>query len=381
MHSRLRASSHPLGGRLITVALLSALLAVACALPAAAGTGSRAPGGAGGVRTARLAAPAAPAVGARAGLLLDAASGAVLWSRQGHRPVLPASTTKILTALVAESAYQPSQRFKVPEAAVRVDGSRFGFLPGMTLTRDQLLVTLLTVSANDAAETLAAGWRQGGRAGFLRRMQQLADQLGCTDSTWRDPAGLDAPGHRASAADLALLGRALLRRPVLAQIVGAGRSRFRWPGGRVQILDNHNKLLRSGEPGVLGIKTGYTTRAGHTLVAAERRRGRTLVAVVLGSKDIYGDVRALFTYGFAAGAPPRGAEVLGPEPAAQPSGRSVHTGAARQDPAASGFPTRTAIGWLVVPLPLVAAGVALLGLLLVAVSARRRRQHRSDAWR
>src|SRR4029450_2589315 len=99
------------------VALLSALRAGAAARPAAPGTGSRAPGGAGGVRAARLAAPAAPAVGARAGLLLDAASGAVLWSRQGHRPVLPASTTKILTALVAESAYQPSQRFKGAEGA------------------------------------------------------------------------------------------------------------------------------------------------------------------------------------------------------------------------------------------------------------------------
>jgi D-alanyl-D-alanine carboxypeptidase (penicillin-binding protein 5/6) len=377
-------TSCPPGGRLAAVLLAAALLVPACALPAA-GSGVPAAGAAAGVRALPgrppVAAAPGPRVGARTGLLLDTASGVVLWSRKGHRPVLPASTTKILTALVAESGYLPRQRFKVPEAAARVDGSRFGFLPGMVVTRDQLLVTLLSVSANDAAETLAAGWRQGGRAGFLRRMQQLAGELGCTDSRWRDPAGLDAPGHRASAADLAVLGRALLRRPVLAKMVAEGRSRFRWPGGRVQILDNHNRLVRSGEPGIVGIKTGYTSKAGHTLVAAARKRGRTLVAVVLDTDDVYADVQALFAYGFRIRAP-AGAERLGPGPTPRtrtaPGRGTVGQGLTR--PAAE-VGSRTAIDWLVVPLPLVAGGTALLGLTLLGISALLRRRRRSSAWR
>ena len=152
---------------------------------------------------------------------------------------------------------------RVPEAAERVDGTRFGYRTGWRIRRDQLLTTLLLVSANDAAETLAAAWPDGGRAGFLQAMQAKAVELGCTDSTWRDPSGLDAPGHRAGAADLAVLGQALLERPVLAKLVGSRVAPYVWPGGRRTVLGNHNHFVGQGrDPGALGVKTGYTTRAG-----------------------------------------------------------------------------------------------------------------------
>ena len=268
---------------------------------------------------------------------------------------------------------------RVPEAAERVDGTRFGYRTGWLIRRDQLLTTLLLVSANDAAETLAAAWPDGGRAGFLRAMQAKAAELGCTDSTWRDPSGLDAPGHRASAADLAVLGRALLERPTLAKLVGSRVAPYTWPSGRKTVLGNHNHFVGLGrDPGALGIKTGYTTKAGSTIVAAQRRNGRTLVAVVLGSKVMYDDVRALLGYGFKV-KPKVGAELLGvrPEP---PRGRD------RGDPApaaervtgrvsASPSPLVERLGLriLAAPLPLAAlAGVACLLLGGLALSARRR---------
>ncbi len=332
---------------------------------------------------AAAASPPGPRVEAKAAVVMDAATGAVLWQRQAHRPVLVASTTKILTAIVANDRYAARKVLRVPEAAERVDGTRFGYRTGWLIRRDQLLTTLLLVSANDAAETLAAAWPDGGRAGFLRAMQAKAVELGCTDSTWRDPSGLDAPGHRASAADLAVLGRALLERPVLAKLVGSRVAPYVWPGGRRTVLGNHNHFVGQGrDPGALGVKTGYTTKAGATIVAAQRRNGRTLVAVVLGSKVMYDDVRALLGYGFKV-RPKAGAELLGvvPDP---PDEAADDAAAATLPPAAdrvtgrvSGGPSplveRLSLRILAAPLPVAAlAGVACLLLGSLALIWRRR---------
>jgi D-alanyl-D-alanine carboxypeptidase len=275
-------------------------------------------------------AQAAPSVLARTAVLVDGATGAVIWQRDAHRPVLVASTTKILTALVADDTYPAGKVFTVPQAAEGVDGTRFGYQTGMRVRRHDLLTTLLLVSANDAAETLAGAYPRGGRAGFLQAMQAEAEAFGATDSTWRDPSGLDAPGHRASAADLAIVGRVLLTRPELAKIVATPWTRYRWPDGRVQVITNHNHLVSQGlDPGAIGIKTGFTESARSTIVAAERRGGRTLIAVALGSDDMYDDVRSMFTYGFATRTP-QGAEVLG----RNPEGRSSSLGPTRLEGAA-----------------------------------------------
>jgi serine-type D-Ala-D-Ala carboxypeptidase (penicillin-binding protein 5/6) len=321
-----------------------------------------------------------PRVEARAAVVMDAATGAVLWQRQAHRPVLVASTTKILTAIVANDFYPPRKLLRVPEAAERVDGTRFGYRTGWRIRREQLLTTLLLVSANDAAETLAAAWPDGGRAGFLRAMQAKAAELGCTDSTWRDPSGLDAPGHRASAADLAVLGRALLARPLLAKLVRLRAVAYRWPSGHRTVLANHNHFVGRGrDPGAIGVKTGYTTRAGSTIVAAQRRGGRTLLAVALGSKTMYDDVRAMFRYGFKA-KPRAGAERLGLRPAPPPGPGPAPTlppAAERITGRVSGTPSplieRLGVRILAAPVPLAAcAGVACLLLGSLALFRHRR---------
>ena len=369
-----------------SVVLALCLLTGWMAIPAAA-----APTGTGPVEVEAVLRPAAgsglasaptePRVEARTAVVMDAATGAVLWQRQAHKPVLVASTTKILTAIVANDADAPRKVLRVPEAAEQVDGTRFGYRTGWLIRRDQLLTTMLLVSANDAAETLAAAWPDGGRAGFLQAMAAKCAELGCTDSTWRDPSGLDAPGHRASAADLAVLGRALLERPTLAKLVGSRAVAYKWPSGRKIMLGNHNHFVGLGrDPGALGVKTGYTTKAGSTIVAAQRRSGRTLVAVVLGSDHMYDDVRALLGYGFKV-KPEVGAEILGTH--AEPSG-PVQAPDDTLPPAPdritdrvgatpSPLVERLSVRILAAPVPLAAsAGIAFLLLGSLALAWRRR---------
>jgi serine-type D-Ala-D-Ala carboxypeptidase (penicillin-binding protein 5/6) len=336
-----------------------------------------------------VAAPAPPRIASRYAVLIEANSGAVLWQRDAHRPALVASTTKILTALVAQETWPPATIFTVPAAAERVDGTRLGYQTGMRVRRRDLIATLLQISANDAAETLAAAY-PAGRAGFIRAMQAKADSLGCSDSTWRDPSGLDAPGHRASAADLALLGRALLKVPELAAIVRQPSIRYRWPDGRMQYITGHNRFVSDGEdPGALGIKTGYTAAALHTIVAAQRRGGRTLIAVALGAPSAAqdrDDARSMFRYGFAT-TPKAGAEILGagaiagsagapaagtPPPAAQQGGAAAPATAPR------GGPFRWIQGRLLAaPIPLAAVVAIVLlaiGMMTVRSSDRARRR-------
>jgi D-alanyl-D-alanine carboxypeptidase len=357
------------------------LVIVLTIFPAVASSATTAPG----ALVPALAAP--PATPARAALLMDAANGAVLWQRNGHRPLLVASTTKMLTALVAEDTYQATQRLTVTDSAERVDGTRFGFKTGMRVGRDTLLATLLLTSANDAAETLAANYPTGGRGGFLAAMQARCTQLGCTDSTWRDPAGLDAPGHKASAADLAVVARALLARPLLASLVATQHLQVRW-NGRTQVITNHNKLVRfDAAKGMIGVKTGYTSKSGHTLVAAQRRGGRTLIAVVLDSRSYYDDARKLLAWGFRNKAQP-GAEVLGiSAPVEDPEVPSAPAPAAKRDgaapAAAAAGPTERQAGrsgWATGTLTVAAIGTAsvalLVGIVLIWRGRRRRRSFR-----
>jgi D-alanyl-D-alanine carboxypeptidase len=324
-------------------------------------------------------AAAPPKVQSRHAVLIDAGSGAVLWQRAAHQPTLVASTTKILTALVAQETWPPQAVLTVPEAAERVDGTRLGYQAGMRLRRRDLIGSLLQVSANDAAETLAANYPRGGRAGFIRAMQARADALGCSDSTWRDPSGLDAPGHRVSAADLAIVGRALLGVPELAAVVAQRELRYPWPSGRIQVVVNHNRFVSEGDdPGALGIKTGFTDAALHTIVAAQRRGGRTLIAVALGASSALqdrDDVRAMFRFGFAtpvrAGAEILGASAAKPQPQGSAIGGAAVSASPRQDGSAGlGTPRHGLLrslqgSLLIAPVPL--AVVAAILMMVIGV--------------
>ena len=221
----------------------------------------------------------------RAGLLFDLDTGEVLWRRDPLRVRPIASLTKVMTALVAARELGPRDGVEISRAAMEVSGSRVGlFRRGRRVSAQVLLHGALLSSGNDAATALAQG-AGGTLPEFVAMMnaRARADGLACT--SFRTPHGLSSL-DRSCPADLAAMARALLDEPRLARIVRRRQVALPFPieGGRLH-LTNTNPLLRARVPGVLGIKTGYTRRAGRCLVAAVRRGGRRLGVVLLGSPD------------------------------------------------------------------------------------------------
>jgi D-alanyl-D-alanine carboxypeptidase len=164
---------------------------------------------------------------------------------------------------------------------------------------ETLLHGLLLVSGNDAAIALAVR-TSGSQRAFVDRMNREARRMGLPCTRFASPSGIVDRGNHSCAADLAVLGRAVLDQPRLARIVARRRSvlPFAVKGGRIH-LANHNPLLRAGYPGTLGVKTGYTRAAGRCLVAAVRRGGRRLGVVLLDSPDPGRQARKLLRRGFA----------------------------------------------------------------------------------
>jgi D-alanyl-D-alanine carboxypeptidase len=295
--------------RLSLPILLLLLLAVVLAggpVPGRAGAAAAGPraalagGPAGpGVVTAAAAAPGPSKVGARFAILVDARSGAVLWGRRSRVPAPPASLTKMLTALAVRASLDLDRVTVASKKAARQPARRLAVRRGQRLTVEQALEALMIVSANDVAVMLAEA-AAGSVARFSRAMDAESRLLGLRASSWRNPNGLDAPGHRSTAFDLAILSRAVLQDRWLARVVRARRAAFTTPSGRRHSLTARSRFLR-GYRGAVGIKTGFTDDAGHCLAAAATRGGRTLIAVVLHSPDTAGDAGRMLDWGFARG--------------------------------------------------------------------------------
>src|SRR5579875_1967247 len=213
---------------------------------------------------------------ATAAVLMDARSGEVLYSRNPHLRWPPASTTKILTALVALQSRPLDAPIRIsPEVARFREGSVVGLPEGAEIPLRDLLYGLLLQSGNAEAE-----------------------RLGARDTHFTSPHGLYAPDHYSTAYDLALITRAALRIPAFREIVRTRRWVFDPPGGPARVLWNHNRLL-SRYPGADGVKTGYVHQSGQTLVASATRDGWQLIAVLLHSTDLWGDAARLLDYGFS----------------------------------------------------------------------------------
>ena len=232
-----------------------------------------------------------PQVSAAAYILMDADSGRVLLAENEECELPIASTTKLMTALVALREGTLTEPCAVrPEHLVR--GSSMHLVAGEEPPLEALLCGLLLSSGNDAAECIADSC--GGRGRFVRRMNETAAALGMTHTQFANPSGLDEAGHYACARDLALLMAEVMREPVLARIVStaaadaAGRS-----------MTNHNRLLGASF-GCIGGKTGYTDAAGRTLVTCAERDGLRLFAVTLRDRNDWADHEALYEYGFSS---------------------------------------------------------------------------------
>lgn len=240
---------------------------------------------------------------AAAAILMDADSGRVLYEQNADSRMLIASTTKILTALVAIREGDLSDIVTVKREAVLTEGSSMYLKEGEKLTLETLLYGLMLCSGNDAAVAIA-DHVGGSQAGFAKLMNETARELGMENSSFANPNGLDAEDHYSTARDMARLACAAVENETLLRIVS---TRSVTIGGRT--MTNHNKLLQYLD-GCLGLKTGYTRAAGRTLVSCAERNGQRLVAVTLQDGNDWADHQALYEYGFAA-YPAHGAAVLG----------------------------------------------------------------------
>jgi D-alanyl-D-alanine carboxypeptidase len=281
--------------RLLRLLLVAAILAAGL-LP---GQAARAAPAASASSASRAAPGPGREVRARYAILVDPASGAVLWSRRSRTPAPPASLTKMLTALAVRASLGLDGVTVASRASVRQPARRLALKRGQRLTVDQALRSLMIVSANDVAVMLAEA-AGGSVARFARAMDAESRLLGLRGSSWRNPHGLDARGHRSTAFDLAILARAVLRDRWLARVVRMRHATFSTPNGRHVTLAAHSRFLL-GYRGAVGVKTGFTDDAGHCLAAAATRGRRTLIAVVLHSPDNAADAGRMLDWGFGPG--------------------------------------------------------------------------------
>jgi serine-type D-Ala-D-Ala carboxypeptidase (penicillin-binding protein 5/6) len=236
-----------------------------------------------------------PSVDARAVLVADGRTGDVLYARDEDEQMPMASITKLMTALVTLERARPRDLVTVAPQAVGQGGSTIFLVPGEQLTVRDLLAAALIQSANDAAFALAAHVGDGSVSRFLRLMNEEAAELGLDSTRYARPDGLDTPKHYTTAEDTFELARLAMQRPLVRRLV---RTRTMRIGNRT--LRSWNDLLWTFD-GLIGVKTGHTDDAGWTEVAAARRDGTTLYAVVLGSPTRAGrnaDLTELLEWGF-----------------------------------------------------------------------------------
>lgn len=243
---------------------------------------------------------------ARAALLIDAGTGEVLYEREADLPLPPASTTKIVTALVVLESGKLKEKLTVRSSMARVPSSKLGLRRGQVVSVEDLLYAVLLASANDASIVLAEGIG-GSVERFAEMMTEKAKELGAKNTNFTNPHGLTAPGHHSTARDLATIFAKALKNPAFRKIVQTKTSTVDLisPLKRRQRvfhlpIRNHNRLLWSFD-GAIGGKTGYTHAAQKCFVGGATRNGRTLIVSILGSRDLWGDTRRLLEFGFRTG--------------------------------------------------------------------------------
>ncbi|MDG4596912.1 MAG: D-alanyl-D-alanine carboxypeptidase [Candidatus Contendobacter sp.] len=248
-----------------------------------------------------------PEVAALSAVLMNPATGEVLFAKEPHLRLPPASTTKVLTALVALERLDPNARVVVSPQAASAPPSRVGLRAGEAALIQDLLYGLMLKSGNDAAETLAEA-AGGSVFGFAELMNAKAWQIGARNSHFMNPHGLPNDDHYATAYDLALIFRQAMNHPMFADIVRTRNAALRiessqGPYGdwRMVPVVNHNRLLGSYE-GTLGGKTGFTLKARRCFVGEVDRGGVRLIVAILNSPTpgaLWRDARTLLNYGFA----------------------------------------------------------------------------------
>lgn len=231
------------------------------------------------------------ALSAKRAILMDAATGRILFSKEMDTKSLIASTTKIMTCLLVCEQCNVLDRMRIPKEAVGIEGSSMYLREDEVLTVQELLYGLMLHSGNDAAVALAI-YCGGTVEGFVEMMNDKARSLGLVNTHFENPNGLDSENHYSTARDLALLSAYAMENPIFQKIVSTKTVR-----AADRYLRNHNKLLWRLD-GADGIKTGYTRAAGRILVSSASRQGRRLLAVTISAPNDWQDHTDLLNRGF-----------------------------------------------------------------------------------
>ncbi len=240
-------------------------------------------------------------VKAAAAILLDKTTGDVLYEKRANERLSIASTTKIMTAIVVLEKADLNAVHTVSFTEASVEGSSLGIGAGDKISVKNLLYGLMLVSGNDAAFALAAA-TSGSVETFVGQMNKKADELGLTNTHFTNPAGLSDNEHYSSAYDLAMMCSYALNNPHFRELCSLTDYEITLLSPKKSIyLHNHNRLLSEYE-GCIGVKTGYTERAGRCLVSAAVRNEQTLIAVTLNDGDDWKDHKRMLDYGFLSSA-------------------------------------------------------------------------------
>jgi D-alanyl-D-alanine carboxypeptidase/D-alanyl-D-alanine carboxypeptidase (penicillin-binding protein 5/6) len=244
-------------------------------------------------------ADAQPQLSAKSAVLMNADNGEILYAKGENDKRPMASTTKIMTALITlETAAVNNRIVTITDNMVRVEGSSMGLMPGNKLSLKSLAAGMLLVSGNDAANSAAIAIG-GSTKAFAELMNKRAKELNMTDTHFVTPSGLDDEEHYTTARDLAVLAAAAMKNPDFAEIACEKSMSVQFISpDQTRRLTNHNKLL-SMYSGCVGVKTGFTKKAGRCLVSSAEKNGVHLVAVTLNASDDWNDHEKMLNYGFS----------------------------------------------------------------------------------
>lgn len=237
-------------------------------------------------------------VSAKSAVLMEADSGRIVYEKDANERLPMASTTKIMTALVALEHADMEKSVEINGGAVGIEGSSIYLRCGEVVLMRDLVYGLMLESANDAAAAIAYEI-SGGIDEFASLMNETADRLGLENTHFTNPHGLDNEDHYTTAADLAKLTAVALKNEEFREIVSTYKKTIPLNGDEgTRLLLNHNKLLKTYE-NAIGVKTGFTKRSGRCLVSAAEEDGVMLIAVTLNAPDDWNDHKAMLDYGFS----------------------------------------------------------------------------------
>jgi D-alanyl-D-alanine carboxypeptidase len=239
-----------------------------------------------------------PTLNGLGAIVMDAESGRILYSKNADLRLHPASTTKIMTALLLAEKCRPEEMITAPEDVKTVKESSMHLEPGEWLSAEEMMYALLLRSANDGCHSVAVHIA-GSEAAFADLMNKRAKEIGCTNTTFVNPHGLTDPNHLTTPHDLALIAREAMKNPLFAKVAGTQKHVLvRSLNLKDTLVENHDKWLWL-DPRAKGVKTGWTKPAGHCFVGCATENGATIITVVMKSEAWIHDQQAMVNWAFS----------------------------------------------------------------------------------